>query len=318
MDGPVPGSSSPLGRVLRRHHPSHWPHEGEVTTVDLDLDVCRRRQDGSVFMDDEDEFASNQRRYDYPRDAHHARGGDRRVAVDCAVRRWTPSEAASAHDWTRWWLRYWTCCRGQRAHASPVPHLAGRLTFCKAGSPACLSEGMMWRWFRSRRREAPRRRCCRRCPRFRTCRRLPSLTWRSARPSGCSTTSRCGTSRLDPSSTPSWVTRRPLWTEKRGRPTTRVRLDRSTTTSLSTPTADTPAHSAPPRSRKPEPSLGATRRSGGCAMSRRRVDGVLACPRRRPVGVRGRYRWGARSLPKHRACRCLLPLPAQASSSRSV
>ena len=36
--------------------PSDWPHEGEVTTVDLDLDVCRIRQDGSVFMDDEDEF----------------------------------------------------------------------------------------------------------------------------------------------------------------------------------------------------------------------------------------------------------------------
>ncbi|MFC9534501.1 DUF402 domain-containing protein [Streptomyces sp. NPDC056975] len=46
--------------------PSYWPHKGEVTTVDLDLDVCRIRQDGSVFLDDEDEFDSHQRQYGYP------------------------------------------------------------------------------------------------------------------------------------------------------------------------------------------------------------------------------------------------------------
>ena len=96
-------------------------------------------------------------------------------------------------------------------------------------------------------------------------------------PSGWSTTSRCGTPKLDPSSTPSWATRRSLWTGERRRPTTRVRLDRSTTTSLSTPTADTPAHSAPPRTRKSEPSLGATRRSRGCAMPRKRVAARLRC-----------------------------------------
>ncbi|MYS38983.1 DUF402 domain-containing protein [Streptomyces sp. SID4920] len=48
--------------------PSGWPHTGEVTMIDLDLDVCRRRRDGSVFVDDEDEFASHQKRYGYPYD----------------------------------------------------------------------------------------------------------------------------------------------------------------------------------------------------------------------------------------------------------
>lgn len=46
--------------------PPEWTHTGEVTTVDLDLDVCRTRGDGSVYVDDEDEFAVHQRRYGYP------------------------------------------------------------------------------------------------------------------------------------------------------------------------------------------------------------------------------------------------------------
>jgi len=37
----------------------------EVTMIDLDLDVIRRR-DGSVEIDDEDEFAEHQIRYGYP------------------------------------------------------------------------------------------------------------------------------------------------------------------------------------------------------------------------------------------------------------
>jgi len=48
--------------------PSDWAGTGEVTMIDLDLDVCRRRQDGSVFVDDEDEFAGHQKRYGYPPD----------------------------------------------------------------------------------------------------------------------------------------------------------------------------------------------------------------------------------------------------------
>lgn len=46
--------------------PAEWPHPGEVVTVDLDLDVCRIRADGSVYVDDEDEFALHQVRYGYP------------------------------------------------------------------------------------------------------------------------------------------------------------------------------------------------------------------------------------------------------------
>jgi protein associated with RNAse G/E len=48
--------------------PPQWMHAGEVTTVDLDLDVCRIRADGSVFVDDEDEFALHKDRYGYPPD----------------------------------------------------------------------------------------------------------------------------------------------------------------------------------------------------------------------------------------------------------
>ena len=38
---------------------------GELTSVDLDLDVIERF-DGAVFVDDEDEFADNQTAYGYP------------------------------------------------------------------------------------------------------------------------------------------------------------------------------------------------------------------------------------------------------------
>lgn len=48
--------------------PAEWPHPGKVITVDLDLDVCRMRADGSVLVVDEDEFALHQVRYGYPPD----------------------------------------------------------------------------------------------------------------------------------------------------------------------------------------------------------------------------------------------------------
>ncbi|MCX4862624.1 MULTISPECIES: DUF402 domain-containing protein [Streptomyces] len=48
--------------------PSRWLHPGEVTMVDLDLDVCRTRDGGTVFVDDEDEFADHQVRYAYAPD----------------------------------------------------------------------------------------------------------------------------------------------------------------------------------------------------------------------------------------------------------
>ncbi len=45
-----------------------WIGTGEVTMVDLDLDVARSRTDGSVHLLDEDEFAENQKLYGYPAD----------------------------------------------------------------------------------------------------------------------------------------------------------------------------------------------------------------------------------------------------------
>jgi protein associated with RNAse G/E len=45
--------------------PARWTSPGEVTMVDLDLDVVRRRPDRHVLLDDEDEFAEHQVRYGY-------------------------------------------------------------------------------------------------------------------------------------------------------------------------------------------------------------------------------------------------------------
>ncbi|MEV7007777.1 DUF402 domain-containing protein [Streptosporangium sp. NPDC051022] len=42
--------------------------DGEVTMVDLDLDVIRLREDGRVLLDDEDEFEEHRVRYAYPPD----------------------------------------------------------------------------------------------------------------------------------------------------------------------------------------------------------------------------------------------------------
>lgn len=44
--------------------PAVW-EDGRVTMIDLDLDVVRRR-DGSVYIDDEDEFAEHQVSLQYP------------------------------------------------------------------------------------------------------------------------------------------------------------------------------------------------------------------------------------------------------------
>lgn len=41
-------------------------NDGRVTMVDLDLDVIRVREDGRVFLDDEDEFEEHRTRYSYP------------------------------------------------------------------------------------------------------------------------------------------------------------------------------------------------------------------------------------------------------------
>jgi protein associated with RNAse G/E len=46
--------------------PVEWVSPDEVTMVDLDLDVIRKRADGRTLMVDEDEFAEHQVRYEYP------------------------------------------------------------------------------------------------------------------------------------------------------------------------------------------------------------------------------------------------------------
>jgi len=48
--------------------PPRWPHPGEVTMVDLDLDVIRIRADQQVLLLDQDEFADHQMLYRYPDD----------------------------------------------------------------------------------------------------------------------------------------------------------------------------------------------------------------------------------------------------------
>ncbi|HZN76938.1 MAG TPA: DUF402 domain-containing protein [Micromonosporaceae bacterium] len=47
--------------------PATWPSDAEVTMVDLDLDVLRRRN-GDIEVDDEDEFAEHRVKYGYPDD----------------------------------------------------------------------------------------------------------------------------------------------------------------------------------------------------------------------------------------------------------
>ncbi len=46
--------------------PPQWLAEDEVTMIDLDLDVARKREDGSVHLLDEDEFAEHQQLFGYP------------------------------------------------------------------------------------------------------------------------------------------------------------------------------------------------------------------------------------------------------------
>ena len=48
--------------------PPRWVSPGEVTMIDLDLDVLRLRADRRVLLVDDDEFAEHQIRYGYPAD----------------------------------------------------------------------------------------------------------------------------------------------------------------------------------------------------------------------------------------------------------
>ncbi|MBL1099763.1 DUF402 domain-containing protein [Streptomyces coffeae] len=46
--------------------PPEWVSPDEVTMVDLDLDVVRKRTDGNTRLVDQDEFAEHQVRFGYP------------------------------------------------------------------------------------------------------------------------------------------------------------------------------------------------------------------------------------------------------------
>lgn len=67
--------------------PAEWPHPAEVITVDLDLDICRARADGSVFVEDEDEFARHRVRYGYPQNVVvHAKATSRWLSAALSER----------------------------------------------------------------------------------------------------------------------------------------------------------------------------------------------------------------------------------------
>ncbi|WP_405524356.1 DUF402 domain-containing protein [Streptomyces canus] len=80
--------------------PSEWPNHAEVTMVDLDLDVCRIRATGSVFVDDEDEFARHRVQYGYPLKVVRKRPRQPRGSPTlCATAR-NPSAVSTAGGWT--------------------------------------------------------------------------------------------------------------------------------------------------------------------------------------------------------------------------
>lgn len=78
--------------------PPVWPHPGEVTMVDLDLDVLRRRGETAPFLVDEDEFAEHRVRYGYPEDVVAAAEGSARSLLAAIAERSGPFDGAH----TRW------------------------------------------------------------------------------------------------------------------------------------------------------------------------------------------------------------------------
>lgn len=74
-----------------------WVGRNRVEMIDLDLDVIRRR-DGTVFVDDEDEFAEHRVSLGYPDHmADTARATAARLALDIDAHR-PPFDTAS-HSW---------------------------------------------------------------------------------------------------------------------------------------------------------------------------------------------------------------------------
>ncbi|MFI5906357.1 DUF402 domain-containing protein [Dactylosporangium sp. NPDC051541] len=78
---------------------AHWPSATEVTAIDLDLDV-RRRRDGPVELLDEDEFAAHQVRYSYPADVVLAAQSSADWLMGAVEQRVEPFGSAY-HEWLR-------------------------------------------------------------------------------------------------------------------------------------------------------------------------------------------------------------------------
>jgi protein associated with RNAse G/E len=76
-------------------------HDGEVTMVDLDLDVLRYR-DGRVVAVDEDEFAEHQLRYGYPPDVIAAAEASMAWLLDAARRGTQPFGPLPSASYVRW------------------------------------------------------------------------------------------------------------------------------------------------------------------------------------------------------------------------
>jgi uncharacterized protein len=78
--------------------PARWPDPGEVTMVDLDLDVVRRRADQRVEIVDADEFDEHQRQYGYP--AEVIREAEQAAAwLRDAIRAGAEPFAGTYRDW---------------------------------------------------------------------------------------------------------------------------------------------------------------------------------------------------------------------------
>lgn len=75
---------------------------GSVTAVDLDLDVIRA-QDGSVYIDDEDEFAEHQVSYGYPAEVIAAAEAECRRVRDELRGGAAHFDPALAERWRQWY-----------------------------------------------------------------------------------------------------------------------------------------------------------------------------------------------------------------------
>lgn len=75
--------------------PSEWKTPGHVTVIDLDLDVVLGR-DGSLFIDDEDEFEEHRVQLGYPDDIVETARATADWLIDAIAARREPFGSASA------------------------------------------------------------------------------------------------------------------------------------------------------------------------------------------------------------------------------